>query len=157
MPVFEGLLPEPFNSHIQDLLFDLAVWLSFAKLRQHTDLTLDQFENAMSSLGQQIRTFSSNVCASFVTMDTPKENATRTRRKAAKASNKSGQQTPSSSSTKPKTGPKCQWFFCIDTYKWHTLGDYLKSIQLHGTTDSYSSQTVSSIYFFAVCALIKGI
>jgi hypothetical protein len=147
MPVFEDLLPEPFNSHVQDLLFDLAVWLSFAKLRQHTDSTLDHFDNATSSLGQQIRTFSSKVCANFVTTDTPKEKAARTRRKAAKASDNSGKET-SGASTKLTAGPKRQRFFKINTYKWHALGDYIRSIQLFGTTDSYSSQTVSSIYLF---------
>src|SRR6267154_5996392 len=147
MPVFEGLLAEPFNSHIQDLLFDLAVWLSFAKLRQHTDSTLDQFDHVMSSLGRQIRIFSSKVCAAFATTDTPKERSARTRRKAAKSNKTSGKQPPTHSSANSTAGPKRRWFR-IDTYKWHALGDYLISIRLFGTTNSYLSQTVRSIYFY---------
>src|ERR1700730_1986588 len=71
MPVFEDLLPEPYNTTIVTLLFKLVQWLSFAKLRQHTETTLTQFEAATTSLGNQVRTFAAKVCPRFETTDTP--------------------------------------------------------------------------------------
>ncbi|CDO75447.1 hypothetical protein BN946_scf184823.g1 [Trametes cinnabarina] len=43
MPVFEGLLPLKDDETIADLLFELANWHALAKLRLHTDVTLDIF------------------------------------------------------------------------------------------------------------------
>ena len=34
-------------------------------------------------------------------------------------------------------------YFNVVTYKYHALGDYAKTIQRFGTTDSYSTQIVS--------------
>ncbi|KIK19797.1 hypothetical protein PISMIDRAFT_106967, partial [Pisolithus microcarpus 441] len=39
-PVFEGLLPEPHNSSVLELLCTLCHWHGFAKLHMHTDETL---------------------------------------------------------------------------------------------------------------------
>jgi len=50
MPVFEGLLPGRHNEIILDLLFELAVWHAFAKLRIHTDETLDLFQASTKTL-----------------------------------------------------------------------------------------------------------
>ena len=54
MPVFEGLLPMPYNAIILNLLFELIQWLSLAVLRQHTETTLSRFEAATISLGNQV-------------------------------------------------------------------------------------------------------
>ncbi|KIK32452.1 hypothetical protein CY34DRAFT_45100, partial [Suillus luteus UH-Slu-Lm8-n1] len=37
IPVFEGLLPKEHNGIVLDMLFDLAAWHGYAKLRMHTD------------------------------------------------------------------------------------------------------------------------
>lgn len=37
-------------------------------------------------------------------------------------------------------------FLNLITYKWHALGDYVKSIRLFGTTDSYSTQIVCCVF-----------
>ncbi|OBZ68473.1 hypothetical protein A0H81_11674 [Grifola frondosa] len=37
IPAFEGLLPEPHNKVLMDLLFVFAQWHGLAKLRMHTD------------------------------------------------------------------------------------------------------------------------
>lgn len=34
----------------------------------------------------------------------------------------------------------------LNNYKFHALGDYVATIRLFGTTDSYSTQVVSSVY-----------
>ncbi len=41
IPVFEGLLPDKHSDILMDLLFILAHWHALAKLRQHTELTLN--------------------------------------------------------------------------------------------------------------------
>ncbi|KAG2063384.1 hypothetical protein BDR04DRAFT_1123294 [Suillus decipiens] len=41
IPVFEGLLPSPYNELLLDLSFELATWHGLAKLRMHTDTTLN--------------------------------------------------------------------------------------------------------------------
>jgi hypothetical protein len=70
MPVFEGLLPEPYNTVVLDLLFELVQWLSFALLHQHTEMTLFKFKAAMVSLENQVQTFMAKVCPHFETVDT---------------------------------------------------------------------------------------
>ena len=84
MPVFEGLLPAPFDNYVQDLLFDLSMWHAYAKLRMHTDSTLNSFEKSTSSLGQQLQKFASKTCAAFQTKETPREKAAKQQRTAAK-------------------------------------------------------------------------
>jgi hypothetical protein len=42
-PCFEGLFPCSVDSQIQDLLFTMVSWHAFAKLRLHTNNSLDVF------------------------------------------------------------------------------------------------------------------
>jgi hypothetical protein len=149
MPVLESLLPTPFDGYVQDLLFDLAMWHAYAKLRMHTDSTLASFEKATTSLGQQLRKFASKTCAAFSTKETPREVAARSRRTAAqkaKASLSTTAAPPRPSADDSTAKPKPYNLF---TYKLHALGDYVKSIRMFGTTDSYSTQIVSCV----LCAI----
>ena len=57
------------------LLFDLATWHTFAKLRLHTDTTLDDFRAVMSALGKSVHMFIKDVCSLYNTMELPKEMA----------------------------------------------------------------------------------
>lgn len=139
MPVCEGLFPEKFDGFIQDLLFDLATWHAYAKLRMHTDSTLKSFKKATSSLGRQMRRFASKVCPSFSTKETPNEAAARHRRAAAKLAKGSGSATPAPAGS---SGSKVK-IFNLFTYKYHALADYVWHIIRFGTTDSYSTQIVS--------------
>ncbi|KAJ7917935.1 hypothetical protein B0H13DRAFT_2321865 [Mycena leptocephala] len=52
IPVVEGLLLEPFNSEILDLLFTLAEWHTLAKLKLHTDITLSLLDSTTTILGR---------------------------------------------------------------------------------------------------------
>ncbi|KAK0492151.1 hypothetical protein EDD18DRAFT_1311005 [Armillaria luteobubalina] len=76
IPVFEGLLPEPLNTSLMTLLYQVAEWHVLAKLHMHT-------EQSLACRPQKLN---------------------------------------------------------LSTFKFHSLGDYITSIQLFGTTDSYSSQ-----------------
>jgi hypothetical protein len=44
-----------------------------------------------------------------------------------------------------RTGPRPK-SFNLFTYKLHALGDYVQSIRAFGTTDSYSTQLVSTFF-----------
>jgi hypothetical protein len=67
--VFEGLLPEPHNSSILQLLFTLAHWHGLAKLRMHTDVTLRILDDTTTSLGEQLRHFQAETCSAYTTCE----------------------------------------------------------------------------------------
>jgi hypothetical protein len=117
-----------------DLLFDLAAWHAYAKLRLHTDDTLAFFDSATVALGQSVRKFQRTVCKHYHTTELPHEHAARGRRQAALASKQPG---PSHT----VSGPKVKRLN-LNTYKYHVLADYPNTIRERGTTDSYNSQLV---------------
>ncbi|KAH7917303.1 hypothetical protein BV22DRAFT_1135525 [Leucogyrophana mollusca] len=61
IPVFDALLPEPHNRHVSKLLFLCAYWHALAKLRLHTDETLDLLDAITTSLGKN-RSVDSAAC-----------------------------------------------------------------------------------------------
>ena len=75
IPCFEGLLDDPHNRVLMDLLFELVTWHALAKLRLHTDLTLTFFEQVTSGLGSLIRKFVQVTCSHFDTKELPSEEA----------------------------------------------------------------------------------
>ncbi|KAH9932168.1 hypothetical protein B0H21DRAFT_867145 [Amylocystis lapponica] len=133
LPVFEILLPYDDDTVILNLLFDLATWHAYAKLRLHSDTTLQFFEGATAALGNSLRKFAKTTCERYVTMDLPQEEAARGRRKAAKAAKGGSAAKPTESSKKVRK-------FNLSTYKLHALGDYPQSIRDFGTTDGTSTQ-----------------
>lgn len=147
------------------MLFELATWHSLAKLRLHSESTLTILERATRTLGDAMRTFLRKVCPDYVTKELPKETASRQRRKAARAAKASPKAPPlataESSASAPgshadeaaplpvgarsKGAPKLTSKgkrFDLNTYKFHRLGDYPRSIRSMGTTDGWTTQTV---------------
>ncbi|KAF9440213.1 hypothetical protein P691DRAFT_650309, partial [Macrolepiota fuliginosa MF-IS2] len=52
IPVFDGLLPNrQQNSDLLKLLYRVAEWHGYAKLRMHTDTTLSRLEHLTRELG----------------------------------------------------------------------------------------------------------
>jgi hypothetical protein len=170
IPVFEGLLPDPHNQIVMDLLFTMAHWHGLAKLRMHSDLTLDVLDLETTKLGAQFRQFKEKVCSAYNTQELNREVDTRTRRQtkeAGKRAEKGGtnskeggtvaQQSKAGANTKGKQKaspeqpldaqlprqPRRKRSFNLNTYKMHALGDYVTSIHRFGTTDSYSTEPVS--------------
>jgi len=144
LPVFDRLLPEPHNTIVLDLLFDLAAWHGYAKLHMHTEDTLGFFDTATAVLGQMVRKFIRATCEYYYTTELPQEYAARGRRDAALASKQ-----PASSNLKGKaisSGPKRKTLN-LSTYKYHALGDYPNTIRQFGTTDNYTTQPVRVYYF----------
>lgn len=164
IPVFEGLLPEPHNTNILKLLFHFGHWHGLAKLRLHSDKTLEVLDNLTSTLGQDLRTFKATTCAAFQTKELQKEANARNRRQAAhsKATPVPRVVAGKTSGPKPPLGILLQNLlavgnkeqlampsarrlrdFNLNTYKAHSLGDYVETIRQYGTTDSYSTELVS--------------
>lgn len=131
----------------------------------HTDTTLSHMEGVTIMVGQQLRNlkFCNVTCASFATKELPKEAAARARRTQRRESTHAAATTSDAASapvppfpisvpatdasvSKPLNGlppkPKKKKLD-LSTYKVHSLGDYPLTIRMFGTTDSYSTQTVS--------------
>lgn len=150
IPVVEGLLPEKYEEHVLDLLFTLATWHAYAKLRLHTDNTLSSFERVTKALGAMLRYFGGKFSDSFEARELPKEAAARARR-AAKNKNTSTKGKGNGKGKENEKGKgkqagssKKRVRFNLSTYKLHALGDYVETIRRRGTTDSYSTQMVST-------------
>jgi hypothetical protein len=185
IPAFEGLLPEPYNTDLMTLLYRLAEWHALAKLRMHTDSTLNLMDSVTTKLGQQLRKFRDTTCNNFATVELPKEVAAQKRRqtkaqgkKHAGSSSSLSMGGPTAQCTVPPAvspqteslplpstsntaqAPK-QRTLNLFTYKFHALADYVDTIRLFGTTDSYSTQTVSlsihkpSIYMLMMLLLSR--
>ena len=170
IPVFDGLLLEPHNQRILDLLFVAAHWHSLAKLRMHTDPSLEILDNITVSLGEQLQLFQQKTCSVFPTRELRREAETRQRRSMAIKGKASSLKTPAVGSP-PETGSsstgqvhtKASGLRCarrpktlnLNTYKYHALGDYASMIRKYGTTDSYSTEVVSRLFFAFFFLLIS--
>lgn len=116
-----------------DLLFSCAYWHALAKLRMHTDRTLDLLDAATLLLSKQFRHFQDNICPNFNTRELQREADARDR----KAKREGG-----GSAT---AGPATRRIKAINlnSYKYHALGDYADTIRKYGTTDLISTEPVS--------------
>ncbi|KAJ3530549.1 hypothetical protein NMY22_g8529 [Coprinellus aureogranulatus] len=84
IPAFEGLLPSPHNKRVVQLLFTFGRWHGFAKLRLHTDHTLEILDQLTSQLGEEMRSFVEKTCTKFETKELTREYQARKRREAQK-------------------------------------------------------------------------
>jgi hypothetical protein len=132
----------------------MAHWHGLAKLRMHSDWTLDIMDKVTSAVGQQFRDFKATVCSAYVTQELRQEAEARTRRSAKQAAKQTAKHSSSvleqrdsavQSQTSLKNARRIKTFN-FQTYKFHALGDYVSTIRRYGTTDSYSSEPVSPIY-----------
>ncbi|KZT20578.1 hypothetical protein NEOLEDRAFT_1158607 [Neolentinus lepideus HHB14362 ss-1] len=138
IPVFDGLLPEPHNSMILDLLFLMAYTHAMVKLRMHTDSSLDILEKITTELGKAMRQFERVACPAYNTVELPKEAAARARRESTQIQ---PQANKDSTSRPPGTVRKVRGKkYNLSTYKAHAIGDYANTIRMFGTTDSYTTQ-----------------
>ncbi|KAN0079957.1 hypothetical protein V8E55_009523 [Tylopilus felleus] len=136
IPVFNGFLPEPHNSDVLQLLFQLPTWHSLTKLWVHTDETLQILDNVTATLGAKLRSFQSTTCTSFSTKELKQETEGRYRRQVQLGVKTLGQ---SKENVLP-AATRNEKTFNLQTYKLHVLGDYTETIRRYGTTDSYSTQ-----------------
>jgi len=147
MTCFSGILPEPHNACILNMLFDLSTWHAYAKLRVHTTDTLAFFETSTTTLRHSIQQFIQTTCESYRTYELPQETAVR-RRRTAKIAARAGEVRPTTSIQRKERKLN------LSTYKFHALGDYPNIIRQMGTTDSYTTQPVSVLFALRVIILI---
>ncbi|KAJ3512823.1 hypothetical protein NMY22_g15219 [Coprinellus aureogranulatus] len=166
MVAFEGLFPDEHDGIVQALLYTMAQWHSFAKLRMHTDPTLAILDSWTTILGNDARTFTSVTCVAFKARELKKEYEARKRAEARKRSHKAPTEGPgrvnappsnadaSGSSTKPSPSPsqstdgRRDRTWNLSTPKFHGLGDVVSCIKRFGTTDSYSTQMSERFHVF---------
>jgi hypothetical protein len=122
----------------------------------HTDPTLRLLDDVTVDIGRQFRKFNNQTCPAFNTRELRREAAARMRR----AHKRGGAQTGNASSASapiegapPIEDEKRSKKFNLQTYKFHSLGDYADTIRRYGTTDSYSTERVR---VFSVMALTAG-
>ncbi|KAG2336252.1 hypothetical protein BDR05DRAFT_978825 [Suillus weaverae] len=132
MPVFEGLFPADHDVIVQSLLYRFVHWHALAKLRVHTESMLSVLDETFKKLSHQLCKFHDFTCAAFTTTELLKERAAR-ERKATREPLCPNDPDPGISSQKAKK-------FNLNTYKFHAMGDYVRSIRLFGTTDSFTTQ-----------------
>ncbi|KAJ7455183.1 hypothetical protein FB451DRAFT_1049139 [Mycena latifolia] len=150
IPAFDGLFPPEHNDRVLKLLFRMAEWHAFAKLRMHTDPTLEHLRRLTHEIGRLTREFKKTTCAEFETFELPREVAARGRReqraataRAAAAGGAVSNLPPADSAPPVAKSSKKEKTLNLNIYKWHAMGDYVPTITLFGPSDAYSTQLVS--------------
>ncbi|KAH6901548.1 hypothetical protein BKA70DRAFT_1108581 [Coprinopsis sp. MPI-PUGE-AT-0042] len=146
IPAFDGLLSEPHNSIVCHLLAICAEWHALAKLRMHTENTLQLLESTTVLLARQFNIFTETTCSAYQTTETSKEYTARLRR-ASKAVKHGGNSNPPPLDPQAAAHPsgRLSKTFNLNTYKYHAVADYASTIRSFGTTDSYSSERVRGL------------
>jgi hypothetical protein len=98
---------------------------------------LSFLKETFKNLSKQLQKFRNFTCTAFDTVELLKEKAARQRRITQCAG-------PSGTSSE-STGPRVKRFN-LSTYKFHSMGDYVRNIKLFGTTDSFTTQIVSIVF-----------
>lgn len=152
IPAFENLLAEPHNRIVLDLLFIMAQWHGLAKLRMHTDETLNHLDKLTTSLGDQLRKFKTRTCSAFKTKALPREVRAQDARNASREKQSTRKKQPVANSKKTKNpkrkrkrGKNKLKEFELNTYKNHALGHYVEVIRRYGTADLLSTESVSTL------------
>lgn len=127
------MFPPEHDRAVQTLLYRFAQWHALAKLRIHSESTLTFLEEIFKKLSQKLRKFQRDTCSAFDTVELPKEKAARHRKLAQRS--ETNTTSSESSGARRKT-------FNLTTYKFHAMGDYVKTIRLFGCTDSFTTQMV---------------
>ncbi|KAJ7185362.1 hypothetical protein C8R46DRAFT_377085 [Mycena filopes] len=147
IPAFDGLFPGEHNTRVLKLLFRMAEWHTFAKLRMHTDPTLEHLKRLTPEIGRLVREFKNTTCVEFETFELPREVAARGRQEQRAANAKAaaaGGATPAAPApAKPSKKTKT---LNLNIYKWHAMGDYVPAILLFGPTDGFSTQLGESLH-----------
>ncbi|KAK7461457.1 hypothetical protein VKT23_008634 [Stygiomarasmius scandens] len=143
-PAFEGLFGNKKQEKIiQDLLFDMLTFHAHAKLRIHTNSTLESFQLAIKALGQLLCHFQTSTCAFYSdTKELPREQSSRIRKEANKAKKKKSK--VASGSSNEIQGKA----FSMETYKTHALSHYAEHAEKFGTADSNSTRNGESAHRF---------
>jgi hypothetical protein len=139
------------------LLYRLAEWHALAKLQMHTEHTLEYLDKTTTKLGHELRSFRGWTQAAYSCQELPREIDARSRRRQRKPKQNSKETSGGQSATRSneRAKPKTKTFNLF-IYKFHALGDYVQTIHLFGTTDSYSTQIVNQLFYFVLtCSILS--
>lgn len=148
IPCFDRLFPEEVDTEIRQLLFRAAEWHALAKLRMHTDSSVTLLHNATVRLGVALRHFRDVICPKFDTVETPSEVLKRQRAVARAEAEGRTSSLAATTGRRPRA-------YNLNTPKVHFLGDYVPQIEWVGTSDSYTSENVSSLLVSRAAADIR--
>ena len=110
-------------------------------------MTLVDLGHSTIRLGQSMRNFQKNVCSHYKTKELPSELAAHTRQQSKKKANDGKLAATATRGSRQK-------HFNLETYKFHSLGDYALSICLHGTSDSYNTQIGKFCFYYFIGNLL---
>jgi len=79
IPAFEGLLEGQHNRRLMKLLYRLSEWHGLAKLRMHTETSLEMMEEVTKELGNLLHQFRHVTCSQFSTVELRREADARAR------------------------------------------------------------------------------
>jgi hypothetical protein len=128
---------------VLDVFWALSTWHALAKLRMHTEETRTALLTSTAALGRALRVFVAVTCSEYSgTTELPGEAASRERRHA-RATQKALEQGLLPPQPRAGAGSKLKTF-SMDTFKLHHTQHYFSDIAVFGTTDNYTTQTVSS-------------
>lgn len=160
IPAFEGLfdLAED-NRLVLKLLFKMAEWHAYAKLHMHTDDTISHLESLTAELGKLMCHFQDTTYSRMQTFELPHERLAREHRQMVQNQTTISLSATPTSALIPASAPtpiatsirtastshRKQKTLNLNTYKWHSLGDYVHFIKLFGPSDSFSTQIVSNL------------
>ena len=140
----------------------------------NNDLILDVMDVVTISLGKSLWCFSQTTSVAFETREVKCEYTTRIHWKVCNTANRMSstlspnpttiaspcasvllpsysQANQSSENANPELAPIWTWKhvrFNLNTYKIHSLADYVRTIRCFSTADSYSTELVSWIFYF---------
>ena len=140
----------------------------------HNDWTLNVMDKVTTFLGNKLREFNEKTCSAFVTYELECEYNARVRQESKRSAAKGcprggGADTRSYHNDSERTGHQqlsitaiesegtvagkrsnsnvqCLKTLNLNTYKFHSLGDYTNTIRRYGTTNSYSTELVRIIF-----------
>jgi hypothetical protein len=101
-------------------------------------------KETFKKLSWTLQKFQDFTCTAFNTVELPKEKVAHHRRLA--------QRSETHNASTESTGARAKKLN-LSTYKFHTMGDYVKIIRFFGTTDSFTTQIVHSSYILTSITL----
>lgn len=119
----------------------------------HTDHTLKLLDDETICIGAEFRKFNGKTCPEFDTQELKCEAEARDHRRAKKANKSPATSTSTYAARRLEAEGPLAKTFNLQTFKYHSLGDYADTIQKFGTTDSFSTEPVSkylSVNFLGV-------
>ncbi|KAG8767288.1 hypothetical protein FRC12_006324 [Ceratobasidium sp. 428] len=132
IPCLEGLFTDREFNYISRLIFTFATWHALAKLRMHTEATVNALDSQTTLLGARLRQFKAFSAEAFPSVvETNKEFEARKRRET---------QAALKNNRLPGPFQKQAREFSLSTPKINMLGDHPKAIRQFGSSDSYSTQ-----------------